>query len=222
MTASILGVSVETVAPVQNARTPATAISAAGVNDAGALARQQLPSAVPAVTALAAYAAYVPQPTKPAAPRSPSAPTSGALAAQFIGQAAITREEDLAIFAPRVTAPATPDETAPDDYLTALRIARGEVTAPQAAAAKPVSPATPSLPTATQTLPQTVTPSAVPTSDAVARSVVAQAAFGLPALFTQFIRKPTIVSARGLTAYQVAQERNAALRPAAQQAAPVT
>jgi hypothetical protein len=205
--------------PVPAARVQLTAISAAGVNDAAALARQQLPNAVPAPALIAAYSANVPQQPKPPA-RPQNATPSSALAAQFIAQGALNSEEDLNLFTPRSASTVTQEvgSSPADDYLVALKVARGEVTAVQS---KPTPQA------------QKLSSEAGPTSqsnqadvangrpmtnaafESLARTVVAQAASGLPALFVQFMRAPSIATARGFSAYQIAQARNASIRSAA-------
>jgi hypothetical protein len=194
------------------ARPQSLAISAAGVNDAASLARQQLPNAVPAPALIAAYSANVPpQPKLP--PRPTSAVPSSALAAQFIAQGVLTLDEAAEIFTPAAAA-STPTEQldAPDDYLVALRVARGDVAA---ANANPPALIKPSQET-TQAVNQRALENTKTTTNAVtetlARTVVAQAATGLPALFTQLIRRPSIITARGFAAYQLAEARNAVTR----------
>lgn len=85
MTLSILGVSVESAAPAPSPRGQAVPISAAGVNDAAAIARQQLPSAVPAPAALAAYSAHVTPQPKPAN-RAATSSSPSAFDAQRLAQ----------------------------------------------------------------------------------------------------------------------------------------
>lgn len=214
MTTALLGVSVDTGAPASNVRVVATPISAAGVNDAAALARQQLTNAVPAPAAIAAYSPNVVQQPKPVL-RNPIALPSSSLAAQFIAQGVVDSAEALEIFAPRATPVTATNAPIEDDYLTALRVARGDIqaaqTTPKTAATAPSQQATQAAVQAEQAATKT---SANAVNETVARSVVAQAASGLPALFNQFIRKPTILTARGLGAYQLAEARNAATRKA--------
>jgi hypothetical protein len=214
MTTAILGLSVDTGTPQPNVRVVATPISAAGVNDAAALARQQLATAVPAPAAIAAYSPNIVQQPKPIV-RNPIAAPSSSLAAQFIAQGVVDSTEALEIFTPRPTVTTGTDAPIEDDYLTALRVARGDIQAAQSAqktpATKPSQQATQAAAQAELTVNKTTANAA---SETVARSVVAQAASGLPALFNQFIRKPTILTTRGLGAYQLAEARNAATRKA--------
>jgi len=199
--------------PLPVARLQAVAISAAGVNDTAALARQQLPNAVPAPALIAAYSANVPQ--QPKLPLRPtSAAPSSALAAQFMAQGVFSTEEAAELFAPRLPTPMNEEATeAPDDYLLALRIARGDVAAVNV---KPTTaPATKITQDATPPTPAETTAAKLPsatTTETTMRAVMAQAATGLPALFTQFIRKPSIANVRGFAAYQLAEARNALTR----------
>jgi hypothetical protein len=212
MTTAVLGVSVDAGAPALSVRAAVAPISAAGVNDTAAMARQQLVNAVPAPAAIAAYSAsIVPQP-KPVVRAAVAIPSS-ALAAQFIAQDAASTAAELDIFVPRSTATPPADAPMEDDYLSALRIARGDI--PPAKSA-PLAATSASGLSRTEEGEQAQFASATLTANAaretVVRNVVAQAAAGLPALFTQFIRRPTIVTARGLSAYQLAEARNAGMR----------
>ncbi|MFZ4540255.1 MAG: hypothetical protein ACOYNL_00405 [Rickettsiales bacterium] len=201
--------SLDTAAPAQATRATVPVISAAGVNDAAALARQQLPTAVPAPTLIAAYAAHTPPvPAKPA-PKAATAPSS-ALAAQFIAQDTSLTQEELAIFAPRTPNEPTTDEAQPDDYLSALRATPGEIVPvknKQAAAVKNAPAPQPSVEANQQT-------------EFTTRSLT-QLATSLPSLLSQFIRRPSIATARGLPAYQLAEARNVttARKPAAAEVA---
>ncbi len=197
-------------------RTAQPAISAAGVNDAAALARQQLPSAVPATSLIPAYAANaVPIPKPPQ--RITSNQPSSALAAQLIGQASAISEADLAIFTPTTTTPTARDDAANgNDFLNDLRIARGDLSSVRPAEAKNTT--TPA--TAIQQ-PPTVENSAATnaasralatTNETTMRGTLAQFAAGLPSALSEFIRRPTIIQARGVSAYQLTQARNAGLR----------
>jgi len=208
---TLLGVSVDAGAPAINARAVVVPIAVSGVNDAAALARQQLINAVPAPAGIAAYSTSVAPQPKPQI-RATIALPSSPLAAQFIAQNATESIEELAIFTPRSLSAALSDVPAQDDYLSALRIARGDlgaVTISVPAAAAPSQQATKIMEQAQIATTKTTLNAA---NETIARSVVAQAAAGLPALFTQFIRKPTIPTVRGFGAYQLAEARNAATR----------
>ena len=212
MTATVLGVSVDAGAPALHVRAAPTPISAAGVNDAATLARQQLVNAVPAPAAIAAYSSnIVPQPKPPARPSAalPSSP----LAAQFIAQDAAISGDELAIFTPRPTpAPAGEAPAVADDYLSALRTARGEVAPAKSNDAAATAPSQQAVKAGEQADIATAKITTYVATETLARTVVAQAATGLPSVFSQFIRKPSIINARGLSAYQLAQARNAAMR----------
>ncbi len=212
MTTTVLGVSVDTGAPALNARVAVTPISAAGVNDAATLARQQLVNAVPAPATIAAYSSNVVQQPKPPV-RTTIALPSSMLAAQFIAQDAVAAEE-LAIFTPPPPATTTSNEPVADDYLAALRMARGEVQAAKPNAAQASAPSQLGAKTNEQVEMAAAKTTANAATETMARTVVAQAATGLPALFNQFIRRPTILTARGFGAYQLAEARNAAMRKA--------
>ncbi len=179
----------EGVAPSSPARAQGAAISAAGVNDLAAIARQQLPSAVPAPALIAAYSTAIQPAPKPVA-RSGLVPPSSALAAQFIAQDAVQAPDDLAIFvAPAPQNAAATSESPGDDFLTQLRIARGDIPAAQATA----------QPKQLQT----------PVAQLPERTAVAQFVAALPSVVQQWMRHPTILNTRGVAAYQLAQARNA-------------
>ena len=179
----------EGVAPGLPARGQSVAISAAGVNDLAAVARQQLPSAVPAPALIAAYNTSIQPQPKPAR-TTMTAPPSSALAAQFIAQDAVQTPEDLTIFVaptPRGNTAAT--ESAGDDFLTQLRIARGDIPAAKLASQPP--------------------PAQAALAPPPERMGVAQFVAALPAVVQQWIRHPTLLNVRGVAAYQLAQTRNA-------------
>ena len=210
---TLLGVSVDASAPALNARAVVVPIAVSGVNDAAALARQQLINAVPAPAGIAAYSTSVaPQPKPPA--RATIALPSSPLAAQFIAQNATESIEELAIFTPRSLAAAVSDEPVADDYLSALRIARGDLGASPITVPVATVPSQQATKTSEQAQVANTKTTLNATNETIARSAVAQAAVGLPALFNQFIRKPTIPTVRGFSAYQLAEARNAATRKA--------
>jgi hypothetical protein len=194
-------------------RTAQPVISAAGVNDAAALARQQLPNAVPATSLIAAYNANAVAAPKPPQRLTANQPSS-ALAAQLIGQTPAISEEELAIFTP-ITPPSTAASNATDgnDFLNDLRIARGDLSSVKKA---PVPPATTeSSATSAAVLKATLLPTQPTLVETSLRGTLSQFAAGLPTMLTQWMRRPNLVQARGVSAYQLAQARNAGLRSTA-------
>lgn len=194
MTITLTGATVDTGVPAQNVRAQSNPVISTAGNDTQAIARQQLPSAVPAPALLGAYSPGIPPQPKPPAKPFQSVPSSS-LAAQFIAQGDAGTSDDLAIFQPPPLPVQTTSEEIPaDDYLNDLRIARGDLSYAK---------------TAEQTqMRDVVKPSAMVSSEATARSGIAQFASAL----TQYIRRPGITQAKGVSAYQLAQTRNAMLR----------
>lgn len=212
MTVNVTTLPEMAVAPLALRAVPAS-ISAAGVNDLATIARQQLQSAVPAPALIAAYSTNVqaqPQ-TKNTRPVAIVNAVSSPLAAQFIAQLPNVNAEDLVIFSPPVKATVDAAQTPPeDDYITALKIARGEVVL-----AKPAAPATPPrVQTSEAAANQTPAP-----AEASARAGVAALAASLPVLVVPLTRTPTLEKARGVAAYQLAQTRGALARKQAEPAA---
>jgi hypothetical protein len=122
-TISLIGAPVDTGQSAPNPRPAVPVISAAGVNDAATIARQQLLSAPPAPALIAAYAASIQPQQKPLARAATQVPSS-ALAAQFIAQDSSLTAEDLAIFVATKPASNLPaDNAAADNYLADMRIA---------------------------------------------------------------------------------------------------
>jgi hypothetical protein len=203
MTITLTGVTVDTGVPAQNVRAQSNPVISTAGNDAQAIARQQLPSAVPAPVLLGAYsAAIAPQPKPPAKPFL-SVPSSS-LAAQFIAQGDSGSSDDLAIFEPPpLPAQTTSEETTPDDYLNELRIARGDLSS-----AKTTAPTQASEQAQAREAVQNAKLETTVSSEMAARSGIAQLASAL----TQYIRRPGITQAKGVGAYQLAQTRNAMLR----------
>jgi len=204
-TISLIGAPVETGQPAPNLRPAVPVLSAAGVNDAATIARQQLLSAPPAPALIAAYAASIQPQQKPLARAATQAPSS-ALAAQFIAQDSSLTEADLAIFVPAKPATNLPaDNSTADSYLADMRIARGEVAgAPTLRNAEPQKNTVESNAVA-----------AVPIGtgiENVARNGLGQAVVAFPMLLIQRLRRADFVKAQGVVAYQFAQARNAASR----------
>ena len=209
MTITLTGATVDTGVPAQSVRPQSNPVISTSGNDPQAIARQQLPSAVPAPALLAAYSTGI-TPQKPPARPLTSTPSSS-FAAQFIAQDAGT-EDDLALFTPPKAA--TTSETPADDYLNDLRIARGDLTPLQKTAPTQQSEAADNAEAA-----QLEKPVLAAASETTARSGVAQFASSLPGVFGQFGRRAaTIVQTKGVAAYQVAQTRNAQLRRATEPA----
>lgn len=196
MVSNVALLSEATPAPQSHARGQVTPVSAAGVNDLSALARQQLPSAVPAASLIAAFSAAIQQQLKPAFKPATLQPSS-ALAAQFIGQGEAKSEEELQIFLPRAAAP-TATRTPEDDYIRDLKIARGDVAITQ-------SPEQKTTPTEAATQKQQAT-------ELPSRAGFSQLLAGLPALTVPTLRRPSFFTARGVSAYQLTLDRNAGLK----------
>lgn len=194
MTITLTGATVDTGVPAQNVRAQGNPVISTAGNDTQAIARQQLPSAVPAPVLLGAYSSGIAQQPKPPAKPFLSVPSSS-LAAQFIAQGDAGTSDDLAIFQPpSLPAQTTSEETPADDYLNDLRIARGDLSYAK---------------TAEQTQArEAVRPDILFSSEVTARSGIAQFASAL----TQYIRRPGMTQAKGVSAYQLAQTRNATLR----------
>jgi hypothetical protein len=185
-------------APVPSLRAAAPVVSVTGVTDDAAMARQQLPSAVPAPAQLAASAAYVPSAYKPLV-RMPSS----ALAAQWLAQDASAGESEagVALFAP--PKPAAPTAPPMADHLLAdMRMARGELPPDEARVA------------ATRDAAATLTSEArASVFNEQRRSAgLSSLAASLPTLFNAFVRKPSLVQARGVAAYQLAAARNVTIK----------
>lgn len=213
MTIALNGVTVDTgpaLAPVPSPRAQASLLSALGRADPVAAARLQLPSAVAAATILTALPSHV-----PAAPKPLQRAPSSLLAAQFIAQDISLTASDLEIFAVRQTiAQATVAEPPVDDYLAALRIARGDI--PEVKQTK--AGANPAQEKTENQAREGVAAAKTALSDGAVRSGVAAFAAGLPALTLPLLRRISIASIKGVDAYGFALARNATLKPPAEQA----
>lgn len=215
MTISLNVSGVEAPAPVAS-RGSLPVLSPAGVNDNAAIARQQLPTAVPAPALIAAYNANTPQQPKPVS-RPAAAPPSSALAAQWIAQGE-TSDEALQIFAP--APPSVKEDDVPqDDYLKQLKIARGDVSL----AEKPAAPAATSTPALREVDSQhqlgeqlVALVNALNQGEGAESFSASQLAANLPQLFVPGLRRRTVANSNGVNAYQLAQARNATIKvPAA-------
>lgn len=203
MTINLNGLPESLAAPAPQSRAGVVVVSTASVNDGGASARQQMTNAVPAPVQVAAYAPFVAQQPKPII-RTPSS----ALAAQFIAQGSIFSEDDLALFEPaKMPAPMPAlGDGAGDDFISALRMARGEFM--PANGARPTA-AEPSVAQAAL-----ARDGASASRDKAAHGGMSQLAAALPALFSHFAARPAFAQARGVVAYQLSLARNAGLRSA--------
>ncbi len=217
MTIALNGVTVDTgpIAPIAPApRAQASLLAALGASDVAAVSRQQLPSAVAAATTVASLPSSVPPVPKPLV-RAPSSQ----LAAQFIAQDTSLTADDLEIFAARQTlAQANVPSEQVDDYLSAVRVARGEVPNAKPAAAAPKSPAQEKIETATREAIASANGAPAATADIKIRLGLATLAAGLPPLSQPAPRRISIATSKGADAYQLAQERNAATRAAVSEA----
>lgn len=179
-------------------------VSAAGVNDPAAIARQQMVIAAPAPALIAAYSTHIP----PAPKLVVRNPVSSPLAAQFIAQNPGASADELAVFEAQAT-PAqtpTPQATADDDFFASIRIARGGAEMAPIAAATKQAAGVKQAPAAN--VPDGKAEAAAAESTNALRSGIGQIAASLPALFAQFTRPASFAKARGLNAYQIALNRN--------------
>jgi hypothetical protein len=203
MSISLTGATVDTGVPAQNVRAPSSPVISTAGNDAQSIARQQTPSAVPAPALLAAYSTGIAPQTKPA-PKPLSSLPSSTFAAQFIAQGDAGSDDDLAIFVPPPPLQ-TAEESPADDYLNDLRVARGDISA-----ANKTEPTEASEQADTLAAVQTAKSAATAATETVEHSGITVT---LPHPSSQF-RRATIVQAKGVSAYQIAQMRNGSLRRA--------
>lgn len=187
-----------------------TPVSAAGVNDPAALARQQMVNATPAPSIVAAYSANIQPPPK----LTTRNPVSSPLAAQFIAQNPGATVDELSVFEAQTvtTQVTTAQETSEDDFFASIRIARdGGEMAPIASATKQAAgmkqtaePIMPEIKSETGLVVQEQT--------SALRSGLGQLAASLPALFAPLTKSVSFTKARGMSAYQIALNRNAATK----------
>jgi len=215
MTIALNGVTVDTgpIAPIAPApRAQAALVSVLGANDVQAAARLQLPSAVAAATTVASLPSQVPPAPKPLV-RAPSSQ----LAAQFIAQDTSLTADDLEIFVARqALTQANLPEAQVDDYVAALRAARGDIpTVKQAPANSGSNPTQEKADTAARAATAQASNAALATAQTSARGGFAAVASGLPPLSTPLLRRVNFASSKGADAYRIAQQRNASLKPIA-------
>ncbi len=192
--------------PLPNVQ-PQAVVQAAAAASASPAAQQLLPSAVVATTLVPQFLTDTPKPPKPVLRQGTAAPSS-ALAAQFIAQTPEASDEQLAIFSPRLPAPPQQAPRDEPEFLSQLRLARGDLppetaataqnVAAKAVAAAPAAPVTTNiavLSTAVSTAP--VVKQAVPSERG---SVLSQQTVGG--------RKSSLTLTRGAAAYAVAELRN--------------
>jgi hypothetical protein len=177
------------------------------------MARQQLVSAVPAPALIPSYNANGTTPPKLTARALTSAPSS-ALAAQLIAQDPSLSAQEMEIFSPQVVVADTEASApAPDDFLSALRIARGDIPPPTPPQTKSVSTVATNPPE--QAMAAVATELAVVTKlKAAVAAEMARRPSLLPAVLPPLGlgRAPTLTQVRGASAYQLAQARNAGTR----------
>lgn len=206
----------ETAAPPASARGNAPTVSSTVVNDVAALARQQLPSAVPATALIAAYSGNVAPAPKQTVRLAP--PVSSALAAQFIAQTPEATAEDLEIFVTRApAAPASETQNDADDFLNTIRMARGDFSHEKQVQNPAARPTQTTVETAARENAAAIAKPVTP--EPVLRGTLAPLTH-LPPVQVMLGRKPTINNARGLSAYQLAQDRNAATKKTPELAVP--
>lgn len=174
-------------------------LSAAGVGDQSAIARQQLPSAVPAPALIAAYSTHITPP-----PKQPAKPTvaqpSSALAAQMLAQTPEADDSLLAVFEPRQPPPEPTNDN--DAFISPLNLARPQTSPAKAEAVN----AKPNL------LKEESSLVAQSAANTVARSGTAALASSLPSLWLHMSRGMNLIQARGVMAYQLASLRMSSTR----------
>lgn len=207
MTIALNGVTVDIgpTSPIASApRAQSALLTAVGRADPVAAQRLQLPNAVAAPTTVPGLPTQVPP-----APRPLQRAPSSQLAAQFIAQDIGLTASELEIFAVRQSLPNLPTEQLPvDDYLTDLRIARGDVPAPKRSARHGAQES--AVATQAEAAAKNNTPIAV--TDANLRSGLSVRTAGLPALTLPFLRRFNIITLKGVDAYGAALARNALLK----------
>lgn len=220
MTTNLNTLSADVASPAAAVRVAVPVISSAGVNDASAIARQQLQNAVPAPALISAYAANVASPPKPPLRMVATQPSSG-FVAQLISQSPEMSEADLEIFTPQKAASyIATDESMPNDSLDLMRMARGDFSQ---APVKEVSNAPTQLLAKKSEAPQAPAPPNAPPIDVEMRAAYSPAATSLPTVLTQLTKRPSLLSARGVNAYQLTETRNSGDRkpaPALAEATP--
>lgn len=204
MTIALNGVTVDIgptnpIAPAPRAQS--ALLSAVGRADPAAAQRLQLPNAVVASTTVPGL------PTQAPAPRPLQRAPSSQLAAQFIAQDIGLTASELEIFAVRQRLlPAPANEFPVDDYLTSLRIARGDVPAPERSDRQSAQATA-----ATQAEAAAKNNTAASFTETNLRSGLSARTAGLPALTLPFLRRFNIISIKGVDAYGAALARNASL-----------
>lgn len=206
MTIALNGVTVDIgpTSPIAPApRAQSALLTAVGRADPAAAQRLQLPNAVAASTTVPGL------PTQAPAPRPLQRSPSSLLAAQFIAQDIGLTASELEIFAVRQSLlPAPTNELPVDDYLTNLRIARGDIPASER------SPRQAAQESATATQAETVAKnnSAAAFTETNLRSGLSTRSAALPALTLPFLRRFNIITLKGVDAYGAALARNATLK----------
>ncbi|MES2984539.1 MAG: hypothetical protein V4735_05055 [Pseudomonadota bacterium] len=209
MTLNVTGLP-DTSSAAPQVRAVAQVISAPGITDAATIARQQMVAAAPAPTLIAAYAAQVATPPKPPV-RTPAPSSSSAFAAQFIAQTPGATADDLELFSVPAKPQDAPEQAVvEDDFLSALRIARGDI--PAMAAKAPVAAKAEPAPLAAPP-PAVVAVVAASVPDITIRTTPALAtALGLPLSVAVPVKKQTLLTTRGTQAYQLAEARVQGIR----------
>lgn len=206
MTIALNGVTVDIgpTSPIAQApRAQSALLTAVGRADPVAAQRLQLPSAVAAPATVPGLPTQVPP-----APRPLQRAPSSQLAAQFIAQDIGLTASELEIFAVRQSLPNLPPEQLPvDDYLTDLRIARGDVPAPERSDRQSAQATA-----ATQAEATEKNNTAAAFTETNLRSGLSVRTAGLPALTLPFLRRFNIITLKGVDAYGAALARNATLK----------
>jgi hypothetical protein len=206
MTIALNGVTVDIgpTSPIASApRAQAALLSAVGRADPAAAQRLQTPNAVVASTTVPSLLTQAP------APRPLQRAPSSQLAAQFIAQDIGLTASELEIFAVRQSLlPAPSAELPVDDYLTALRIARGDIPAPERSARQNALESA----IVSQSKIAAKNNTAAAFTETNLRSGLSARTAGLPALTLPLLRRFNIITLKGVDAYGAALARNATLK----------
>ena len=207
MTIALNGVTVDIgpTSPIAPApRAQSALLTAVGRADPVAAQRLQLPNAVAASTTVPGLPTQVPP-----APRPLQRAPSSLLAAQFIAQDIGLTASELEIFAVRQSLlPAPTNELPVDDYLTNLRIARGDIPASERSTRRAAQESA----TATQAEAATKNNTAAAFTETNLRTGLSARSAALPALTLPFLRRFNIITLKGVDAYGAALARNATLK----------
>jgi hypothetical protein len=193
--------------PLPNVQ-PQAVVQAAAAASASPTAQQLLPTAVVATTLVPQYLTDTPKPPKPVLRQAATSPSS-ALAAQFIAQTLEASDEQLAVFSPRVSP--SPQQVPRDEpeFLSQLRLARGDLPPETAATAQNVAAKAASVatPVATTTTNVAMLSTAVSSAPVIKQAVPSERGT-IQSQQTVSGRKSSLTQTRGAAAYALAELRN--------------